>query len=193
MVIFWKQHPTKEQLYSHLPPITKTIKNRGTRYVGHCWRSREELISDILLWTPSHARAKAGRLVRTYIQQLCADGGCSPEDLFEAIDDKEGWRERVRDIRADSATWWWWWWWWFLKVRESRLLYVLIYIFVLLPYCTHIFLYTGPSNTNNSYLFISSIDGTQVGTNLPVKSGPESNGNEWVLPTFVCVVHFFVL
>ena len=26
------------------------------------------------------------------------------------MDDKEGWRERVRNIRADSATWWWWWW-----------------------------------------------------------------------------------
>ena len=27
----------------------------------------------------------------------------------EARDDKEGWRERVRDIRADGITWWWWW------------------------------------------------------------------------------------
>ena len=22
---FWRQHPTKQQLYGHLPPITKTI------------------------------------------------------------------------------------------------------------------------------------------------------------------------
>ena len=28
---------------------------------GHCWRSRDEFISDVLLWTPSHGRAKAGR------------------------------------------------------------------------------------------------------------------------------------
>ena len=77
-----------------------------------CRRSRDELISDVLLWTPSRKRAKAGRPARTYIQQLCTDTGCKPEDLPEAMDDREGSRERVRNIRADSATWWWWWWWW---------------------------------------------------------------------------------
>ena len=42
----WRQHPTKHQLYGHLPPITKTIQVRRTRHAGHCWRSRDELISD---------------------------------------------------------------------------------------------------------------------------------------------------
>ena len=73
----WRQHPTKQQLYGHLPPITKTIQVRRTRHAGHCWRSRDGLISDILLWTPSHGRAKAGRPARTYIQQFCEDTGCS--------------------------------------------------------------------------------------------------------------------
>ena len=41
----WRQHPTKQQLYGHLPPITKNIKVRRTRHVGHCWRNRDELIS----------------------------------------------------------------------------------------------------------------------------------------------------
>ena len=53
---------------------------------------------------PSHGQAKAGRPARTYIQQHCVDAGCSPEDLPEAMDDKEGWLERVRDISADGAT-----------------------------------------------------------------------------------------
>ena len=38
----------KQQLYSHLPPICKTIQIRRTRHVGHCWRSKVELISDVL-------------------------------------------------------------------------------------------------------------------------------------------------
>ena len=84
----WRQQPTKQQLYGHLPPITKTIKVRQTRYAGHCWRSRDELISDVLLWNPSHGPAKAGRPARTYIQQLCANMGCSPEDLPEAMNDR---------------------------------------------------------------------------------------------------------
>ena len=100
----WQQHPTRHQLYGHLPPITKTIQVRRTRHAGHCWRSRNELISDVLLWTPTHGRANAGRPARTYIQQLCEDTGCYPEDL-----PREKWRERVRDIRAASTTWWWWW------------------------------------------------------------------------------------
>ena len=98
----WRQHPTRHQLYGHLLPITKTIQVRRTRHAGHCWRSRDELISDVLLWTPTHGRAKAGRPARTYIQQLCEDTGCCPEDLPEAMNDREEWRERVRDIRASA-------------------------------------------------------------------------------------------
>ena len=98
-------------LYGHLPPITKTIQVRRTRYAGHCLRSRDELISNVLLWTPSHGREKAGRPARTYIEQLCEDTGCSQEDLPEAMNDREKWRERVRDIRAGGTTKWWWWWW----------------------------------------------------------------------------------
>ena len=90
----WRQHPTKQQLYGYLPPIMKTIKIRLTRHVGHCSRSRDELISDVLLWTPSHGRAKAGWAAWTYIQQLSVDIGCSPEDLLDAMDNREGWWER---------------------------------------------------------------------------------------------------
>ena len=103
---FWRQHPTRHQLYGHLPPITKTNQVRRTIHAGNCWRSRDELISNIL-WTPTYGRAKAGQPARTYIQQLCEDTGCTPEDLPEAMNDWEKWRERVRDIRASGTTWWW--------------------------------------------------------------------------------------
>ena len=99
----WRQHPTRHQLYGHLPPITKTIQVRRARHAGHGWRSRHELISDVLLWTPTYGRAKAGRPARTYILQLCEDTGCSPEDLSEAMNDREKWRERVRDICASGT------------------------------------------------------------------------------------------
>ena len=32
----WRQHLTKQQLYSHQTPITKTIEVRQTRHAGHC-------------------------------------------------------------------------------------------------------------------------------------------------------------
>ena len=101
----WRQHPTRHQLYGHLPPITKTIQVRRNRHAGHCWRSRDELIRDVLLWTPTHGRAKAGRPARTYIQQLCKDTGCCPEDLPRAMNDREEWWERVRDILIIISHW----------------------------------------------------------------------------------------
>ena len=104
-----RQHPPNQRLYGHLLPITKTIKVRQSRYVGHDWRSRDELKSDVHQCTPLHRRAKARRLARSYIQQLCADTGCNPEVLSEGMDKWVGWQERVRDILADCTTWWWWW------------------------------------------------------------------------------------
>ena len=96
----WKKHPTKQQLYGHLPPITKTIKVRRTRHVGHCWRSKDDLISDVLLRRPSYGRAKEGQLVKTYMQQICAETECCLEDLPGAIDDKGGERGSRRSVQA---------------------------------------------------------------------------------------------
>ena len=120
----WQQHHTRRQLYAHLPPITKTIQARRTRHAGHCWRSKDEIVSDVLLWTPAYGQSKAGRPARTFIQQLCDDTGCNPEDLPKAMNDRETWRERVRDIRASRTSWWWWWWlvptlaWWVCSLSE---------------------------------------------------------------------------
>ena len=115
----WRQHLTRHQLYGHLPPITKIIQVRRTRHAGHCWRTKDELISDVLLWTSAYGQAKAGRPARTYIQQLCEDTGCSPEDQPEAMNDREKWREMARDFRASGTTWW----------------YIYIYIYI------HIYIY----------------------------------------------------
>ena len=101
----WKKHLTKQQLYGHLPLISKTIQVRQTRHVGHCWRSKDELISDVLLWTPSH-----GRPAKTYLPQLYADTRYSLEDLPGAMNDRnerkrEREREIVREIYTISVTW----------------------------------------------------------------------------------------
>ena len=53
----WEQYPTSHQLYGHLPPITKTIQARQTRHAGHCWRSKDELVSDVLLWGPAYGQS----------------------------------------------------------------------------------------------------------------------------------------
>ena len=102
----WKQHLIKQQLHGHLPPISKTIQIRQTRHVGHCKRSKDELISDILLWTPSYKHAGVGWPTRTYLHLLCTDTRCSLEDLPEdgMIETNSS---RVREIHAISMIWWW--------------------------------------------------------------------------------------
>ena len=126
-----RQHPIRHQLYGHLPLITKTIQVRRTRHARHCWRSMDELLSDVLLWPPTCCRAKAGRPARTYIQQLCEDARFSPEDLPGAINDREKWRERVTDIRASGTTWWWY-----------MYIYIYIYIYTIEVYASweHIYI-----------------------------------------------------
>ena len=57
--------PTRRQLYGHLPPITKTIQAGRTRHARHCWRSKDEIVSDVLLWTPAYGQSKAGRPARS--------------------------------------------------------------------------------------------------------------------------------
>ena len=53
---------------------------------------------------PHMAVQKQDDQARTYIQQLCEDTRCSPEDQPEAINDREKWWERVRDICASGTT-----------------------------------------------------------------------------------------
>ena len=103
-----------------LPPttISKTIQIRRTRYAGHCWRSKDKLISDVPLWALSQGRASVGQPDWTYLQQPFKDTVCSVEDLLEAMDDRDGWREKIRVIHVCSTTRWWS---WFLVCHKRNL------------------------------------------------------------------------
>ena len=79
--ISWKKHPTKKQLYGNLPTISDIIRERRMRFAGHCWRAKQELASDVLLWVPRHSHTRVGRPATTYVDQLCSDTGCLPTDL----------------------------------------------------------------------------------------------------------------
>ena len=96
----WKQHPTIQQLYSHWPPIFKTIQIKLTRYAWHCWRNKDRLMSDNFQWITSYEWTSVGWHARTYSQQVFTYTGCSQEDLPGLIDDRVNWRVRVREIRA---------------------------------------------------------------------------------------------
>ena len=80
---FCQRFPVSQDFFQPSLRCFKSIK------YYYCWRNGDELISDVLLWTPTYGRAKAGWPARTYTQQLCEDTGCSPEELPEVMNDRE--------------------------------------------------------------------------------------------------------
>ena len=61
-------------------------------------------MSNILLWTPTHGLASVGQPARTYLHQLFADSRCTLEDPPRVMDDRDGWRKRVKEIRTVRVT-----------------------------------------------------------------------------------------
>ena len=90
---FLKHHPTKQLLYIYLP----AIQIRRTRHIGHCWRSKNVLISDVLLRIPSRGHICVGWLAKTYFKHLCANTECYLENLPRGMADRDWWSERERE------------------------------------------------------------------------------------------------
>ena len=71
--IHWSAHSNKESLFGKLVQITSVIKERRTGFAGHCYRSKDEVVSDLILWPPKHGKAKVGRPSKSYTKQLTED------------------------------------------------------------------------------------------------------------------------
>ena len=63
---------------------------------------KDEHISDVLLWILTPGRPGVGRSAKTHTYQLCADTGFSLEDLPRTMDDRDGWRKRVKELHPIS-------------------------------------------------------------------------------------------
>ena len=68
---YTKQHPAQQQVYDHLPLITQTTQIRW-RPTGCCLRSKDELITVILVWMLTHENGSVDRLVKSYGNLFCA-------------------------------------------------------------------------------------------------------------------------
>ena len=96
----WTDHPTKEELYGNIPAVSETIMERRMKFAGHCFRSKDELISSLLLWKPMHGHTSRGRPCKTYVDLLCEDTGLNAQELQAAMMDRDIWRQRIRVARA---------------------------------------------------------------------------------------------
>ena len=89
---FWQQHPTWRQLYGHLPPITKTIQARRTRHAGHCWRSKDEIVSDVLLRTAGIHRSTSLMIMANQKQDDQLEHSYSSYVMIRDVTLKTCWR-----------------------------------------------------------------------------------------------------
>ena len=92
-----EQHLKKQQLYGYLPPISEPIQISWTRYAGHYWECKDELISDVLLWISTYGHTCIGWPAKIYRQQFCANIRRNLKGRSGAIEDNDRWRERERE------------------------------------------------------------------------------------------------
>ena len=105
----WKQHPTKQQLFGHLLPVSKKTSKLDEQDTQNTAGEERMNIQVTFSYGPLHTEEQ---VLDNDLQQLCSDTGCSLEDLLEVMNDRDEWREKVWEIRSSGMTWWWWWWWW---------------------------------------------------------------------------------
>ena len=81
--------------YAGLPSISTTIRERYLRSSSHCWRSKNEVDSDFVLWGPKHGKRSVGGQAGTFVDLLEADTGVPRDCLPAAMDDRIGWRKKA--------------------------------------------------------------------------------------------------
>ena len=98
--ISWKSHPTKKQIYGDLPSISSILKARRVQFAGHCFRAENEIISSLLLWTPTN-QTRSRKL--SYPDVIARDIGIDRNDLGTVMLDREIWREHVNSIISTAV------------------------------------------------------------------------------------------
>eukprot|EP00795_Rhopilema_esculentum_P015882 gene15882-7214_t len=95
--VSWKDHKTNKQLYGNLSKVSTVLQKRRLRFVGHCWRRKDELIYKLLLWQPTHGKQKPGRPCITYMDQLLNDTGLDCTNINRVMENREEWKKLVKD------------------------------------------------------------------------------------------------
>ena len=101
--LHWNQHTTNEELYGGMMKLPNKIRERRLRFVGHCVRHNDEVVSKLVLWDPQHDYSKRGRPTTTYLNTLRDDTGIrSCSEIKAVMMDRNLWRGFVHQVRVGT-------------------------------------------------------------------------------------------
>ena len=89
----WRDHTKNKELYGNLLSITTVIRDRRLKFMGHCWRSKEELISETLFWKPSYGYNSVERPKKNYLDQLLTNVRLDCNHPPNIMEDRTLWKD----------------------------------------------------------------------------------------------------
>ena len=98
--LHWKTHPTLNEIYENIPPISSVIAQRRARFAGHCMRASNQLISTILPWREQ--QKKRGRRPLSYLDTIARDIYIDVGDVRTAMLERRTWRTIVDNISREK-------------------------------------------------------------------------------------------
>ena len=107
MITSLKQHPTKQRLYCHIPPISQIIQVSRTRQERSCCRNKDGMIKRRFVMNSWTWMRKYLLSSKSYSCQLYADTGCCLENQSGKIYARDRWPERGNSVGLDNEEWNW--------------------------------------------------------------------------------------
>ena len=83
--VHWSQKVTNEVLYGAIEKISTKIRRRFLKFAGHCLRRDDEVVSDLVLWEPTHGTRRRGRPPESYIRNLERETGIPASEMRVAM------------------------------------------------------------------------------------------------------------
>ena len=102
--ISWRDHVSNKDLYGDLPSLSSTIRQRRLRFAGHCFRAKNQPVTNLLFWTPSTGKRGRGAGIKTFPKSLLEDTSSSSNGEIQGLmGDRHLWRQRV-NTALDPST-----------------------------------------------------------------------------------------
>ena len=95
----WEDKVTNTELYWKLLTLSSELRRRRLRFAGHCWRRKDEICSQLLLWEPTNGRRRSAP-AKTYVKLLEENTDTRKEDLPKLMGDRLLWRATLMASEA---------------------------------------------------------------------------------------------